>query len=569
MAQTVDVDDPSEAGAAALRRGDWDVARARFEAAVAAGDEPAAWEGLSRAAWWQSDAEATFAARERAYRGVPRRRRPRAAPHAWRMWVGIDHVDFRGDDAVAAAWLAAGARRARRAGALRRARADRAVRGRHRAAAPRRRGLGRPHGGGGAGAGARRRGADLELVAPAILGSALDRRGRGRGGCATARRVRGHGGGRGLRGRRSRRAGRSATPSPSAPTSATSAARPSSGLATMHAVRRRAGRARHFFGICRTAYGDVLATHGDWPTAEQELISAMDDLRSTRPGARRADGRAARAAPRPPGARRRGARAFESALPHAQAVVAIGELDLAAGDAAAAADAADRVLRRLGDASPLERFPALELLARARARPGTRRRRPPVAELRAEAERLATPLHAGARPRSWRPRCCWRAATTTAPAGRRGRRRPLRRLRGAVRGGDGPAAAGGRARRPRARGRGPRPRSARRARRSRSSPGGATRGDAGEELTARELDILRLVAEGLGDAQIAGRLFLSPHTVHRHVANVRTQARPAFARGRGRLRHPGRPALAPRAGPMAGSGHPRRMAACRRSRARR
>ena len=31
--------------------------------------------------------------------------------------------------------------------------------------------------------------------------------------------------------------------------------------------------------------------------------------------------------------------------------------------------------------------------------------------------------------------------------------------------------------------------------------------------------------QGLGDAQIAERLFLSPHTVHRHVANIRTKLR--------------------------------------------
>ena len=43
--------------------------------------------------------------------------------------------------------------------------------------------------------------------------------------------------------------------------------------------------------------------------------------------------------------------------------------------------------------------------------------------------------------------------------------------------------------------------------------------------SAREVDILRLVAHGLGDAQIAERLFLSPHTVHRHIANIRTKLR--------------------------------------------
>ncbi|MHB8660051.1 MAG: LuxR C-terminal-related transcriptional regulator [Solirubrobacteraceae bacterium] len=42
-------------------------------------------------------------------------------------------------------------------------------------------------------------------------------------------------------------------------------------------------------------------------------------------------------------------------------------------------------------------------------------------------------------------------------------------------------------------------------------------------LTARELEILRLVAEGLTDTEIAVRLFLSPHTIHRHLANVRTK----------------------------------------------
>lgn len=45
------------------------------------------------------------------------------------------------------------------------------------------------------------------------------------------------------------------------------------------------------------------------------------------------------------------------------------------------------------------------------------------------------------------------------------------------------------------------------------------------ELTAREREVLQLVAEGLDDAAIARRLVLSAHTVHRHMANIRTRLR--------------------------------------------
>lgn len=45
------------------------------------------------------------------------------------------------------------------------------------------------------------------------------------------------------------------------------------------------------------------------------------------------------------------------------------------------------------------------------------------------------------------------------------------------------------------------------------------------DLSKRELEVLRLVALGLSDREIAERLVLSPHTVHRHVANVRTKLR--------------------------------------------
>jgi DNA-binding NarL/FixJ family response regulator len=45
----------------------------------------------------------------------------------------------------------------------------------------------------------------------------------------------------------------------------------------------------------------------------------------------------------------------------------------------------------------------------------------------------------------------------------------------------------------------------------------------GRIISARESDVLRLVAEGLNNLQVADRLHLSEHTVHRHVANILTK----------------------------------------------
>jgi predicted ATPase/class 3 adenylate cyclase/DNA-binding CsgD family transcriptional regulator len=49
----------------------------------------------------------------------------------------------------------------------------------------------------------------------------------------------------------------------------------------------------------------------------------------------------------------------------------------------------------------------------------------------------------------------------------------------------------------------------------------AVSGEAVSVLTPRELDVLKLVAQGLSNADIAQQLVLSEHTVHRHLANIR------------------------------------------------
>lgn len=66
------------------------------------------------------------------------------------------------------------------------------------------------------------------------------------------------------------------------------------------------------------------------------------------------------------------------------------------------------------------------------------------------------------------------------------------------------------------------------------------------QLSPRELEVLALLAEGLTNREIAERLVVSGHTVHRHVANILRKlgvpsraAAAARATGLGVLRPPG------------------------------
>ena len=55
-----------------------------------------------------------------------------------------------------------------------------------------------------------------------------------------------------------------------------------------------------------------------------------------------------------------------------------------------------------------------------------------------------------------------------------------------------------------------------------------------ESLTPAELDVVRLVAEGLTNKDVAARLFISPRTVQAHLAHV-------FAKLGVTIAHPTRP----------------------------
>jgi ATP/maltotriose-dependent transcriptional regulator MalT len=94
----------SAPGWVALAQGQWEAARTAFADALKHEESPESLEGLSWAAWWLDDAEAVFDARERACR-LYRKRGDAASAARMATWLAADHLDFRGAFAVANGWL--------------------------------------------------------------------------------------------------------------------------------------------------------------------------------------------------------------------------------------------------------------------------------------------------------------------------------------------------------------------------------------------------------------------------------------------------------------------------------
>ena len=357
------------AGREALSRGAWTDARDRFDAAVRAEESGEALEGLGWAGYWLHDAELTLGSRQRAYRAYRGRGEVRGAGRV-AAWLAADFVEFRGEDAIASGWLGRAHRllddlpRCAEQGWL--ALIEGSIRlgavgdldevaraARHAAQVGREEAV-----------------ADLEAIGLSLEGMALVGQARVRDGM-----------------RRLDEASAIATGEElQLPISLSWALcyviaacegvgdfpRAAQWCEVMSASAERWG-ARHSRGVCRSAYGTVLACCGHWEAAEAELTAALGDLEAARPGmaggglVRLGELRARQ------GRVEEARELFERAGTHRLAVLGLGGLALAAGDAAAAADAAERVLRRMPAGSALTRH-ARARAARARARRARRDR---------------------------------------------------------------------------------------------------------------------------------------------------------------------------------------------------
>jgi LuxR family maltose regulon positive regulatory protein len=277
------------------------------------------------------------------------------------------------------------------------------------------------------------------------------------------------------------------------------------------------------FAACRAHYADILIWRGEWSQAEAELRSSLGPLADIHPN-RIADGMVRLAELR----RRQGmleeaSRLLEAADGHVLAPLVRAALALDRDDAAAAAHEAQRALRRLPPEGLTDRAPALEILVRARLATGEREAAQEAAgDLRAIASSARTAASAAA--------ASFADGLIAVADGAWESARPS--LEDAV---DLYARAGGRweaaqARRELARtlrALGHHEAAEREARAADDAlrtlgarPAATDAAAAPAGLTARELEVLRLVARGRSNQEIAAELVLSIRTVERHIANI-------------------------------------------------
>lgn len=513
-------------GQEALGRGAWAEARACFEAAVAEGESAQALEGLAVAAWWLEDTPATIEARKRAYRLY---RADGSAFGAARAAIGlVMDFFFEGDPVVARGWmqrarrLLEGSEPSREHGWLAVWEAHLALLVDHDPV------VGESSSARAVAVGKALPDLDLEMLGLAYYGFSLVLLGRIDEGMrsldeATTAAMSGE------------MTGIDATATACCCLIYACERVRDYGRAAQwcHRLREFCERWSYelMFSICRAHYAGILAWGGSWAEAERELQASIAAFERTRPAA------AAEAIVRLAELRCRQGRLDEAEvlLDRAEsgaarmqgrtlASLARAELALCRGDVEAALDWAERFLAVIPAEAWMERAAGLEVLVQARIALGAREEgRETAEELQTLAERIDTePMVAAARFAG--------GIATDDPA------LAKRELDAAValyeRSGAPFEAARARvelARRLSAMGR---TRAARRERdkavdafRALGAPAEARRAALVLEarpagLTPREVEVVRLVAQGSSNEQIAERLYLSVRTVERHLSNV-------------------------------------------------